>query len=307
MLKKLKSLLIIIFLFVVLIYTMLNPNLIIEDILESLNLFVNKLFPAMFFFYTLSDLLINYGFITILELVFDRLFLKLFHISGTSSFIVIMSMLSGFPSGAKYTTAFLEKKIITKDLANYLLTFTHFSNPLFIMGTVSLLFSRRVAFFVLICHYFSNFILAFLIRPKKTTDELRPARIKKDSFSNTLANSFMKNSKVLLLILGNTIFFYTISDILTHSINNNLIRAIIYGFLDITKGIVSLKELNITMFFKMLLITSFLSFGGISVHFQVKEIIAKEKLNYRYFLLGRISSLAISIILLVILFAIQII
>lgn len=307
MLKKLKTLLIIIFLFIILFYTMLNPNLIIEDVLESLNLFINKLFPAMFIFYTLSDLLINYGFVTILELMFDQLFLKLFHISGTSSFIVIMSMFSGFPSGAKYTTNFLEKKLITKDLAHYLLTFTHFSNPLFIMGTVSLLFSRRIAFFVLLCHYFSNFILAFLIRPKKVTAEINPARIKKDSFSNTLASSFMKNSKVLLLILGNTIFFYTISDIVTHSINNHLIKTLIYGFFDLTKGIVSLNELNITMFFKMLLITSFLSFGGVSVHFQVKEIIVKEKLNYMYFLLGRISSLAISIILLIILFTIRVV
>ncbi len=309
MLKKLKSLTIIIFLFIVLFYAMLNSNLVIEDVLESLNLFIGKLFPAMFFFYTLSDLLINYGFVTILESIFDQLFLRLFHISGMSSFIVIMSMLSGFPSGAKYITTFLEKKLITRDLAHYLLTFTHFSNPLFIMGTISFLFSKRVAVIVLICHYLSNFILAFLIRPKKVILEEKSTltRVKRDSFSTTLANSFITSSKILLLILGNTIFFYTISDILTHSIDNHLIQTLIYGIFDLTKGIVSLNELNITLFFKLLLIISFLSFGGISVHFQVKEVIAKEKLNYRYFLLGRISSLAISTILLVILFTIRVI
>lgn len=309
MLKKLKSLVIIIFLFIVLFYAMLNSNLVIEDVLESLNLFVCKLFPAMFFFYTLSDLLINYGFVTILEAMFDHLFLKLFHISGTSSFIVIMSMLSGFPSGAKYITTFLEKQLITKELAHYLLTFTHFSNPLFIMGTISLLFSRKIAIIVLICHYLSNFILAFLIRPKKVSVEKKSTftKMTRNSFSTTLANSFITSSKILLLILGNTIFFYTISDILTHSIDQGLIKTLIFGVFDLTKGIVSLNELNITLFFKMLLITSFLSFGGISVHFQVKEVIAKEKLNYRYFLLGRISCLAISITLLVILFAVRVI
>ncbi len=307
MLKKLKSLLILIFLFSVLAFTLINSNLVIEDVLEASTMFINKLFPAMFLFYTLSDLLINYGLLNVLEPIFNKLFLKLFHISGTSSFIVLMSMISGFPSGAKYTTSFLEKNLITKDLANYLLTFTHFSNPLFIMGTISILFSKKIAFFILLCHYLSNFIVAFMIRPKKAYIEKKSPKIERDSFSNTLATSFLSSFKVLFLILGNTIFFYTISDILVHSLNNELIKTLIYGLFDLTKGIISLKNLNITMFFKIILITSFLSFGGISVHFQVKEIIAKEKLNYLYFLLGRISSLAISIMLLIFLFTIRVI
>jgi len=307
MLKKIKSLLILIFLFTVLLYALVNSSIIIVDVLESLDIFINKLFPAMFFFYTLADLLINYGFVRVLEIVFQKLFLKLFHISGASSFIVIMSLLSGFPSGAKYTTSFLTKGLITKDLANYLLSFTHFSNPLFIMGTVSVLFSFKIALIVLICHYLANFILAFLIRPKKISNEKMVSNQKRESFSNTLATSFLNSFKILILILGNTIFFYTISDIITHFISNNLIKTIIYGFFDLTKGIISLQSLNGTTFFKVVLVTSFLSFGGISVHFQVKEIIAKEKLNYKYFLMGRVSSLAISIILLIFLFAIRVV
>lgn len=307
MLKKLKSFLILGILILCLIYTFIHSDIIIKDVIEALNIFTTKLFPAMFFFYTLSDLLINYGFIKLLEILFNPLFLKVFHLSGSSSFIVIMSMLSGFPSGAKYTTSFLEKKIIDQNQANYLLTFTHFSNPLFMMGTIAVIFSKKAAFLALICHYTANFILAFLIRPKKIKKEEHPPAIERDSFSNTLAKSFLSSFKTLLLILGNTIFFYTLSDIMTSNLSSSLLNAIIYGFFDLTKGILSIKNLHITLFFQLLLITSFLSFGGISVHFQVKEIIAKEKLNYFYFLLGRISSLAIAIFLLIILFAIGIV
>ena len=67
MLKKLKTLPIIILLLIGAIYTLLNPSSIFKDILEALNVFINNLFPAMFFFYTLSDLLINYGVVSILE------------------------------------------------------------------------------------------------------------------------------------------------------------------------------------------------------------------------------------------------
>lgn len=297
MLKKLKTLPIILLLLIGLFYTLLNPSAIFKDILEALNVFINNLFPAMFFFYTLSDLLINYGFINILEYLFNGLFKKVFHISGASSFIVIMSILSGFPSGAKYTTTFLEKKLIEKDQANYLLTFTHFSNPLFILGTISIIYGKNLALIVLISHYIANFVLAFIIRPKKLIVEKYKSNIQKNSFSTTLATSFYNSSKILLLVLGNTIFFFTASSILTVNIDNNLIKSMLMGLFDLTKGILSLQNLNISNMFKIILITSFLSFGGISVHFQVKEIIKKERLNYMYFLLGRISSLAISIII----------
>lgn len=307
MLKKIKTFLILLFLVGCFSYALLNSSIVMEDVMEAVNMFVYRLFPAMFFFYTLSDLLINYGFVKVLDLLFGRVFRLLFHISGASSFVVFMSMLSGFPSGAKYTVNFLSRKMISLDEGNYLISFTHFSNPLFIMGTVSLLFNFRMALIILVCHYLSNFILAFLIRPKKTDSKTAVVPVNRASFSNVLSQSFIATFKIILLVLGNTIFFYTISDILVHSIHNTLLKTIIYGLFDLTKGIVSLKSLSITVFFKSVLILSFLSFGGISVHFQVKEIIAKEKLNYRYFLFGRISSLAIAIVLLIILFSIGIV
>ena len=46
-------------------------------------------------------------------------------------------MLTGFPSGPKYVKDLLDKKLISKDYANYLIMFTHFPNPLFILGSVS--------------------------------------------------------------------------------------------------------------------------------------------------------------------------
>lgn len=304
MLKKIKSFCIILILLICLTFTLLNPTIIFKDILEAIKIFQNNLFPAMFFFYTLTDLLINYNFVSLLEKILGKFFLKVFHISSTSSFIVIMSVLSGFPSGSKYITNLLEEKQIDEETAEYLLTFTHFSNPLFIMGTISLLYGRKFAIMILICHYLANFILAFLIRPKEIKIEKEKTPTKKMSFSDTLSKSFYNSFKILLLILGNTCFFYTVSDIFTYFINNPLIKAIVYGFFDLTKGVLSVNNLPISSFFKALLITSFLTFGGVSVHFQVKEIIKGENINYKYFLAGRISSLAIAILLLIIYYTI---
>ena len=61
-------------------------------------------------------------------------------------------MLTGFPSGSKYITDFYNKKYIDRNTANYLLTFTHFSNPLFILGTVSIITTKSKAKIILQSH-----------------------------------------------------------------------------------------------------------------------------------------------------------
>ena len=307
MFKKIKTFIIITILLLCLLYSLINPKLIISDIINATNIFLNNLFPSMFFFYTIGDLLVNYNFIKILELTLNKLFLKIFHISATSSFIIIISMLSGFPSGSKYITNFVKEKRINRNIANYLLTFTHFSNPLFILGMISSIYNKKVAIIVLLIHYSSNFILAYLIRPKEVYKEQQIIKKERKSFDIALKESFNNSFRILLIVFGNTCFFYTFSDIVTLFINNNIIKTIIYGSFDLTKGIIFLNTINVSNYFKILLILSFISFGGINVNFQVKQIISKEKLDYKYFLLGRISSLAISIILLFICFTIGII
>ena len=48
----------------------------------------------------------------------------------------ILSFISGFPSGAKYTKLLYDKKLISKEYANTLLSFCHFPNLLFLFSTV---------------------------------------------------------------------------------------------------------------------------------------------------------------------------
>lgn len=298
MLKKLKSCIILVILLLSLIYTLTNTQTITNEILTSLNIFITKLFPNLFFFFLLGDLLVNYKFVTILKKIFEPLLKFIFHIGGNSSFVIIMSIFSGFPSGSKYICSLVEKKCINENTANYLLTFTHFSNPVFILGTIAQILNRRMATRILIAHYLANFIVALIIRPKKIETEPQ-LNLNTTDFTTCLSNSIKNTTKILLFILGNSIFFNCISSIITTNINNNIITTIINGFFDITKGIISTNTINCTIVFKSILITTFLSFGGINVHLQVKNIIKeKRKLKYKNFLLGRISQTALSLIIL---------
>ena len=114
--------------------------------------FLTKFFPVSFIFFTISSLLINNG---LIETIY-----KYFHINSTKLYVLILSLISGFPSGAKYTKDLLDKKLITSIEANQIIMFSHFPNPLFILGSVSsILKSKTLAYKIL---FFLVYMIDFL-------------------------------------------------------------------------------------------------------------------------------------------------
>ena len=59
----------------------------------------------------------------------------------------------------------MQNKLNEKE-ATKILMFSHFSNPLFILGTVSLTFlnNKKIGLIVMMSHYLSNIIIGFLFR-----------------------------------------------------------------------------------------------------------------------------------------------
>ena len=122
--------------------------------------------PSLFPFFVIGNILINLGFPSLIGELLKNIMYKLFKINGTGSFVIILSILSGFPSSAKYTKELLLKGEINDEEATKLLTFTHFSNPLFILGTLSIMFlnNKEIGLSILISHYIGNLFIGLLFR-----------------------------------------------------------------------------------------------------------------------------------------------
>jgi len=150
-----------------------ESSYILDTVGYSFTIWKNNLFPSLFPFFVLSEILINYGFVEFVGELFKPIMNKLFKVSSNSAFIFIMSIISGFPSNAKYTRHLLEQGLIDEKEASKILMFTHFSNPLFIIGTVSLLFlnDKKAGLIVLICHYITN-IIKYYNEVKKEWEQL---------------------------------------------------------------------------------------------------------------------------------------
>ncbi len=298
MTKLNSSNIIILLLLALLLFILGNPTFVIEEISSALFLFITKYFPAVFSIYIITDLLINYHFPEKLARVGEKIWKKVFHTDSICCFIVIMSMISGFPSGAKYIKELLDKEILTTEHANYLITFTHFSNPLFILGTCFLITkSRALTLCILISHFISNFIIAIITRPKEIPKSQRRIKsFQSETFPSALTTSIYKTFKLMFLVLGTSTIFFVLSGIITSPIKSPTLKYLITGVLDLTKGI-SMIPNTLPLLGKGIAILLFLGFGSFSVHMQVLSIIKDTKVYYRNFLLGRISQVAISILL----------
>lgn len=294
--QELLAVLIILFLY---LGIFINPKLIIESGISSINIFKTKLFPSIFPFFVLASLLLELGIATKISNKLNPIFKRLFHVEGNSSFIILVSIISGFPSGSKYIKDSLKEKIIDKNTANYLLTFTHFANPLFILGTCGIILnSISLAYKILIIQIISNLILGIILRPKEIIPSKKFNNYQTKSFLEALPKAINDAIKLLLFMLGSITFFMFFSKLLTSTLSlNPFFKTIITGILDMTSGISLVPSINTSNYIRGLIVLSFITFGSLSVHLQVINNIKEEDLNYKYFFFGRIIETAIATLL----------
>ena len=297
--KKVKNFIFIIFFLYIILQIFLNNQLVHDSIFFGYNLFIYNVLPNLFPFLVISNLLINYGFVEICYKVFNKIMTKMFRISGNGAFIFIMSLLTGFPSNAKYTKELYENNKIDEVEGSKILMFTHFSNPLFIIGTISTFINKKVALTILLCHYLGNIIIGLIFRNSFITKKNNNiTKIAKENFGIVFSKSIISTINTLLLIFGTMISFLIISTIVKNNLHLNAFsNALISGILEMTQGLKYVSLLNINYKIKAILMTIFISFGGISVHTQVLSIISDTKIKYQPFLIARLLHASISSLL----------
>lgn len=285
--KTCKTILILVTLIFLLLSYLLNSKYIIECILDYSILFLTKLFPVNFIFFIISSLLLDYGIIEYIR--------KIFRVNSTKTFLFILSMISGFPSGSKYTNDLLNKGYINTITANKYVMFSHFPNPLFILGSVnSLLNDLYLSYAILFSIIISNFIIMIFSSDKtNNSSNYITSYNSKNYLTIAVNNSF----NIIITIYGISLFYYLISCIISKLFAfSGYLYVFICGFFDLTKGVFSTIIVS-NIIFKALFILLFISFGSLSIHMQVKSILNEGKIKYSYFLLGRIIGTMLSFII----------
>jgi nucleoside recognition membrane protein YjiH len=154
------------------------PNETIYASLRGLSIWWQVLFPALFPFFVISEVLLGLGIVHFLGKLLDPLMRPLFRLPGIGGFVVAMGYMSGYPVGARLTSQLWEQRLITRIEGERLVAFTTTSDPIFLIGAVSVGFFHNVALAPVLAaaHYGSGFAVGLLMRLHGRSEEIGSKR-----------------------------------------------------------------------------------------------------------------------------------
>ncbi|MBQ0017311.1 MAG: hypothetical protein KBT30_01610, partial [Clostridiales bacterium] len=287
----------------------LNPKTYINSCYNGLLTWATCVLPSLFPFFFFTKILTDLNVLDKFFNKFKKINGKLFNAPPCSAYIFGMSIISGYPVGAKIIEEFYSKGIINTKQANKLITFCSNSGPLFIIGTVgSIMFQNaKIGYILYISHILSAILNGLLYRKfycDKNENNFEN-NINVD-YSNILGNSMSSAITSIMVVGGFVAIFYMIIDILNglnilmpiSTLLNQLLNsiglngcgsAISNGIIEVTRGCLDLSKLNIPLTSLCVISSGLITFGGLSIHAQSLAFLSKCKVNIKFYFLQKIT------------------
>ena len=272
-------------------------------VLDGIKMFSVTILPALLPFAFVSSVMSSYYFVPKRT---GKVFAKIFGIDGAFFYPFIMSLLCGYPIGAKIISDIAKDCSNQKQVkvAGILCSTPSVSFSVSVIGRI--LFSDILFGFIAYCIcVLSSVIVAFTyskIIKCKSTAVSTTGRFKgeKKSFYSTVEGSVLS----VFTVGGIIVLFYIfaevllslnvlkpIVDLLSLFTTKNCAETVCFGLLELTKGlnVLSVKSLTAVCFL--------CSFGGVSVILQSMAFLKKVKIKTALFLLLKIISAVLSFVL----------
>lgn len=284
------------FLFIIL-FVLFNSLDVMESIKLSFSICINKLFPSLIPFMLLSNILINYEFVYDISNIFEKIMEKTFKVNKNCAFAYIMSILSGTPSNSKYLSDLYSKDLIDTYDIKRCLEFCHFTNPIFVLGTIGYTYlkDKKLGLIILLSHYLGSILIGIFTKGNNVKNNSKIiTEQKRKKFFKVFNESIISTANTLILILGVITTCLIITCIIDKIINLNDDFKFLYGIIEITQGLNYLAISNINITLKAIIATVIISFGGICIHMQVFSILDNKKIRYLPYLVARIKHAIIS-------------
>ncbi|MBE6781464.1 MAG: hypothetical protein E7540_01900 [Ruminococcaceae bacterium] len=252
--------------------------------IHGLNLCYSVVIPSLFPFMVCSLVLFKTKILTTFADRLERITLSIFSLDSECFTVFLLSLIGGFPVGAKLIEKLYVDKKISKKTAELMLGFCVNSGPSFIVITVGagILSNKTLGYILLFSSIISSFLVALIfsrfIRPQPT--RFRPKN-EKFVISETIIKSTYDATTSIINICSFVVLFSTIIGLIDSYLSSSSIIRNILPLLEITSGI---KYYSKNIFF----ISFIIGFAGICVHFQVISSCKTININYFKFFMFRI-------------------
>lgn len=282
----------------------INPEVYITSCLNGIMVWATVVLPALLPFMFFTKTLTELGVADILASKF-KLFPKIFKVPSLAIYVFILSILSGYPVGAKIVADLYESGAISKEEAYKITTFTSNSGPMFILGSVGIgmLTSKKLGIIILISHILGALINGLIYRNhKENSTEINKKIIEKNNLSigdlmwNTvhsvlIIGGFIALFFVIIEIINNLNIFSPISNLFSKIFNcdANIFTAIFNGIFEITRGCLDISKLGLSELVSGTLCTFIISFGGLATAMQALVFLKKFDMRFSFFIKQKIT------------------
>ena len=254
-----------------------------KGISAGLSICAEAIIPSLFPFLCFSNFLAAISDRIFVPKLFAKLHYKIFGLPELTFLPVLFSLIGGYPVGACMADELYSKGKISKSEAQLMMLFCCNSGPAFgiVAIGVSLLNSRLTGIFIFISTTLAALTAGMLIAPFHKTPQVRKANelYKSDvSISDALVASIEKSTYSMLKICAWIIIFSMIYALFEQLKLPEYANKIAAGIFEVTVG----SKVNAP---DCIAISAIMGFGGISVHFQIKEHLINAGVpSYKYFL-----------------------
>ena len=244
---------------------------------HAVNIWWDVLFPALFPFLVIAELMLGFGVVHFLGTLLDPLMRPVFRVPVIGGFVMAMGFASGYPVGAKLTSQLWDQKLINRVQGERLVAFTTTSDPIFLIGAVSVGFFHNpgLALILAASHYGAGIMVGLVMRfygkeepeqPKASAQKkslllaafqaMHEARLKDGRNMGELLRDAVRTALELVFIIGGLVIFFSVIletltavgmlDILYFELNalmsalhlpTQLSQAVVNGLFEVTLGV----------------------------------------------------------------------
>ena len=254
---------------------------------EGLKISSNIIIPALFPFTVMSLFLVKSGGLFIIGQKANPLTQKLLGIGGTEFAVMIISLLGGYPVGAKTISELKSTNQIDCFCAKNLLKYCANPSPAFFINIVGInILGSKTAGIILLVSNAAACIGLNIINFKFAGLQKQSAKneYKKTPLSAAFVESVTEGAKIIIGISAFVVLFSSIAAVAKNIIENNILYSLLCPFLEISFGITEVANVGIPPAFYSFL----LCFGGLSTICQIKQASGEIKVGLGFIILHRI-------------------
>ena len=280
-------------------------------VLEGINLWVACVLPALFPYFFITAILSSLSVTGKISNALTPLTTRLFNVSGAVGYALFISLISGYPTGAKTVADLKENGIITETESVRAAALCSSSSPMFTIGSVGNLMFNSSLFGALLL--FSHFLavittgIIFSFYKRKDRPQKTPRLYALKKLDNLLYESTFSAVISILIVGGLITVFYLLTEVfLSFNLLNPLInffnlifkdqtiaKGLTLGIFEYTRGLKILSQGGISAI--SLSISAFLiSLSGLSIMAQSIAYLKKAKIKTAPFLLSKALSAVLS-------------